>query len=184
MLLMVTPCAASGEWDAMAERQRAALTAAGVRVPALEATARGTANPEQIAEASIRDRIARARAALKRDAARPAPTPEESRERLLAATRDWGPNGASRAARRAASATIQKNLELADQSLASAIEAVQATAERLSRSGVREAVAAIETSVSETRDRLSARWQREHAARERERQQREREAGQRERGVR
>jgi hypothetical protein len=183
-VLTSAPCAVASEWDAMRAQQRAALQAAGGRIVGIDSLERASpAERDKLADALTRDRIAEARRMLKEDGAGPAARADQT-SRLLAATREWGPNGASRVALGASSATVQQSLELADRNLAAALEAVQATAKRVPQSRMLEALAAIDTTVSETGERLSARWQREHTARERERQQREREVGERERGVR
>lgn len=109
---------------------------------------------------------------------------ERQQELLVAATREWGADGAERRKLRESMATLQKNLEQVKLNLASAIEALEATAARVPESGVLEKLGRIEAAVSEVGERLRARWQREHLAREREREQREREAGERARGKR
>jgi hypothetical protein len=184
-ILISTSCAAASDWDAMRAQQRAALQAAGGRIVGIDALERASpVERDKLADTLTRDRIAQARRMLKHDGAGPAVIADQTSRQLLAVTREWGPNGASRVALGASSATVQQNLERADRNLAAALEAVQATAGRVPQSGLLEAVASIETTVSETGERLNARWQREHTARERERQQREREVGERERGVR
>jgi hypothetical protein len=92
---------------------------------------------------------------------------------------EWGEDGAKRKQLRESMVALQKNLEVINRNLASAVEVVEATAARVPESGVLEKLARIEAAVGEYRERLSARWQREHAARERERTQRERETEER-----
>src|SRR5262245_60946502 len=100
--LAAAPCAAADEWDAMRDRQRAALAADAGRSPGMEGVERACPGErEKRAEEITRDRLARAATALGRSAPGQAPTADESRQRLLAATRDWGPNGATRGELRA-----------------------------------------------------------------------------------
>jgi hypothetical protein len=108
---------------------------------------------------------------------------ERQEELLVAATREWGADGAERRKLRESMATLQKNFELAKLNLTSALEALEAAAARVPESGVLEKPGRIEAAVSEVGERLRARWQREHLAREREREQREREAAERARGM-
>ena len=178
------PSASAAEWEAMRDKQGAALQAAEGRIAEIEARARGVgADREKVAERITRDRIARARATLTSGETKAEPVADDG-ARLAAVGREWGPSGAERQKLAESRAALQKNLELADASLTAAIEALEATAARVPESDVPAALARIEAAASEAGERLSARWQREHAAREREREQRERELGQRERGVR
>ena len=184
-VLTSTPCAAASDWDAMRVRQRAALQAAGGGVAGSDAMERASpAERDKLADTLTRDRIAQARRMLKQDGPVPAEIADQTSRRLSAVTGEWGPNGPGRVALAASRATVQQSLEQADRNLAAALEAVEATAGRVSQSGLLKTLAAMETTVSETGERQNARWQREHAARERERLQREREVGERERGVR
>jgi len=179
-----TSSALATEWEAMRDRQRAALQASQGRIAEIESSDRGAgADREKLAEKITRDRIAQARAALRSGAAKAEPRADDG-ARLAAAGREWGPNGAERRKLAESSAALQRNLELADKSLTAAIEALEATAARVPESDVPAALARIAAAADEAGERLSARWQREHAAREREREQRERELSQRERGVR
>ena len=92
---------------------------------------------------------------------------------------EWRADGAERKKVRESLVAGQKNLELANSTVGSAIEVAENTARRVPRSGVVEKVARIE---GEAKARAS--WQREQDRLERERHQRERAAAERERGVR
>ena len=109
---------------------------------------------------------------------------ERQDEFLVAATREWGADGAERKKLRGSLATLQKTLELVKGNLTSASEALQATAARVPDSGVLEKLDGLERAVGDAGQRLRARWELEHQARVREREQREREAAERGRGVR
>src|SRR6266850_484810 len=87
--------------------------------------------------------------------------------------------GAEREKLRESIASVQKNLETTNASLARVIEDAETTTTRVPRSGVLDKVARIQAAEKER-----TRWLREQAALERERQQRERSAAERERGVR
>ena len=185
--VLLSPTAAPGagtsEWGTLRDRQREALSAAASRIPRIEATElTGSTDGLDRAGKITKDRIARARGSLKGSGEGTGPVDKNAR--VAAVVQEWSPTGARRKTLRESSDRIQRELERANQDLISAYEALQAAAALVSKSGVPEALARVETAASEAPERLRARWQREHAARERERQQRERELGERERGVR
>jgi hypothetical protein len=172
---LVVTDAQAGEWETARDRQEVALRAHAARVADIEARERGVRDPDRRAEKITRDRVASLEAALK-GAGKVPPDPAE---RLAAVTNDWRADGPERRALRESLATLQKNLERANASLARAADVVEWTAQRLPRSGVLEKVRRLEDE-----EKARAQWQLDQATRERERLQRERQAAERERGVR
>ncbi len=194
--LLAVPDGLAGEWENMRESYDNTLRAHAKRIAEIEARERGLpADREKRADKITRDRITGIKGSLKgvgkarslADIAERASggvrtlidVHREQGEYLDIVMSEWRVEGSERRMLRESSATLAKNLERANASLARAIEVAETTTMRVPQSGVLEKVARIEAAEKER-----ARWQREQAARERERQQREREAAERERGVR
>lgn len=168
--LIAIPDGFAGEWEDMRDRFDNTVRAHAKRISELEARDRGApTDPLKRAEKITRDRIAATEGSLKTGGK--ARSPDELTE--------WRADGAERKKLRESLATGQKNLEVANSSVGSAIEVAENTARRVPRSGVVEKVARME---GEAKARAS--WQREQDRLERERLQRERAAAERERGVR
>ena len=168
--LIAIPDGFAGEWEDMRDRLDSTLRTHARRIAEIESRDR-TAPADQLrrAEKITRDRIAGAEGALKTTA----------KARSLEDMAEWRADGAERKKVRESLVAGQKNLELANSTVGSAIEVAENTARRVPRSGVVEKVARIE---GEAKARAS--WQREQDRLERERHQRERAAAERERGVR
>jgi len=194
--LIAAPDGRAGEWENMRESYDNKLKAHAKRIAEVEARERGVpADQEKRADKITRDRISGTKASLKGggkarslvDAAEKASgdpralidVSREQGEYLDIVIGEWGTEGAERKKLRESIATLQKNLESANASLARAIEVANVTARRVQESGLPEKAGRIEAAEKER-----ARWLREQAALERERQQRERGAAERERGVR
>jgi hypothetical protein len=194
--LITVPDGLAGEWENMRESYDNTLRTHAKRIAEIEARERGVpADQEKRAEKITRDRITGIKGSLKgggkaRSLADTAERASGDARALIDVYREqgayldvviseWGTEGAERKKLRESIATLQKNLERANASLARAIEVAETAALRVPRSGVLEKVASIEAEAKER-----ARWQHERAAQERERQQRERGAAERERGVR
>jgi len=194
--LVAVPDGLAGEWETMRENYDSKLRAQAKRITEIEARERGApADPEKRADKITRDRITGIRSSLKgggkarslADTAERASggaralsdVSREQGEYLDVVLGEWGAEGAERRKLRESTATLQKNLERANASLARVIEVAETTTMLVSQSGVLEKVGWLEA-----REKERARWQRDQATRDRERQQREREAAERERGVR
>lgn len=166
--------AQAGDWETTRDNQEAAVRAHASRIADLEARERGVRDPDRRAEKITRDRTASLEAVFKGGR-----MPADPAQRLAAATNDWRADGPERRALREALATLQKNLERANASLARTTDVAEAAAHRLARSGVLQKFRRLEDE-----EKARAQWQLDQAARERDRLQRERQAGERERGVR
>jgi hypothetical protein len=194
--LIAAPDGLAGEWENMRESYDNKLKAHARRIAEVEARERGVpADQEKRADKITRDRIAGIKGSLKgggraRSLAETAEKASGDARALIDVSREqgtyldiviseWGPEGTERKKLRETIATLPKNLERANASLARAIEAADDTARRVLESGLPEKAGRIEAAEKER-----ARWLREQAALERERQQRERGAAERERGVR
>jgi hypothetical protein len=194
--LIAAPDGLAGEWEDMRESYDNKLKAHAKRIGEIEAKERGVpADQEKRADKITRDRISGIKGSLKAggkarslaetaekasgDARALIDVHREQGEYLDIVIGEWGTAGAERKKLRESIATLQKNLESANASLARAIKLAEATARRVPESGLPEKVGRIEAAEKER-----ARWLREQAALERERQLRERGAAERERGVR
>lgn len=194
--LITVPDGLAGEWENMRESYDNKLRTHAKRIAEVEARERGVpADQEKRADKITRDRIIGIKGSLKgggnaRSLAGTAEKASGDARALIDVSREqgeyldivisaWGTEGADRKKLRESIATLQKNLESANTSLARVIEVAETTTMRVPRSGVLEKVARIEAAEKER-----TRWLREQAALERERQQRERGAAERERGVR
>lgn len=194
--LMTVPDGLAGEWETVRESYDNKLRTQARRIAEIEARERGVpADQEKRADKITRDRITGIRGSLKvggkarslAEAAEKAPgdaralmdVSRQQGEYLDIVIGEWGTEGAERKKLRESIATLQKNVESANASLARAIEAAGATTRRVPESGLPEKVGRIEEAEKER-----ARWLREQARLERERQLRERGAAERERGVR
>ncbi len=195
-LTAVPEAVAAGEWENMRESYDNKLRTHAKRIAEIEARERGApADQEKRTDKITRDRITGIKGSLKgggkaRSLAETAEKASGDARALIDVSREqgayldiviseWGTEGAERKKLRESIATLQKNLERANENLARAIEVAETTTLRVPRSGVLEKVARIEAAEKER-----TRWLREQAALERERQQRERGAAERERGVR
>src|SRR5713226_115846 len=194
--LIAVPDGLTGEWENMRESYDNKLRTHAKRIAEIEARERGApADQEKRTDKITRDRITGIKGSLKgggkaRSLAETAEKASGDARALIDVSREqgayldiviseWGTEGAERKKLRESIATLQKNLERANENLARAIEVAETTTLRVPRSGVLEKVARIEAAEKER-----TRWLREQAALERERQQRERGAAERERGVR
>ena len=193
--LIAVPDGLAGEWETMQENYANTFRAHAKRLAEIEGRERGVADQEKRADKITRDRIAGIKASLKSsgkarglaDSAERAAggaralidVSREQGEYLDIVMTDWRADGAERRVLRESSATLPRNLERANASLARAIEVTEATTMRVPESGVPEKIRRIEAAEKER-----TRWLREQAALERERQQRERTTAERERGVR
>ena len=194
--LIAAPDGLAGEWENMRESYDNKLKAHAKRIAEVEARERGVpADQEKRADKITRDRISGIKGSLKgggkaRSLAETAGKASGDARALIDVSREqgeyldivlgeWGTEGAERKKLRESIATVQKNLESTNASLARAIEVADATARRVQESGLPEKAGRIEAAEKER-----ARWLREQAALDRERQQRERGAAERERGVR
>ena len=194
--LIATPDGLAGEWESMRESYDNKLKAHARRIAEIDARERGVpADQEKRADRITRDRISGIKGSLKgggkaRSLAETAEKASGAPRALIDVSREqgeytdivigeWGTEGAERKKLRESIATLQKNLESANASLARAIEVADATARRVHESGLPEKAGRIEAAQKER-----ARWLREQATLERERQLRERGAAERERGVR
>jgi len=194
--LIATPDGLAGEWESMRESYDNKLKAHARRIAEIEARERGVpADQEKRADKITRDRISGIKGSLKgggkaRSLAETAEKASGAPRALIDVSREqgeytdivigeWGTEGAERKKLRESIATLQKNLESANASLARAIEVAEATTRRVPESGLPEKAGRIEAAQKER-----ARWLREQATLERERQLRERSAAERERGVR
>jgi hypothetical protein len=194
--LIAAPDGLAGEWENMRESYDNKLKAHAKRIAEVEARERGVpADREKRADKITRDRISGIKGSLKgggkaRSLAETAEKASGDARALIDVSREqgeyldivlgeWGTEGAERKKLRESIATVQKNLESTNASLARAIEVADATARRVQESGLPEKAGRIEAAEKER-----ARWLREQAALDRERQQRERGAAERERGVR
>jgi hypothetical protein len=194
--LIAAPDGLAGEWENMRESYDNKLKAHAKRIAEVEARERGVpADREKRADKITRDRISGIKGSLKgggkaRSLAETAEKASGDARALIDVSREqgeyldivlgeWGTEGAERKKLRESIATVQKNLESTNASLARAIEVADATARRVQESGLPEKAGRIQAAEKER-----ARWLREQAALDRERQQRERGAAERERGVR
>jgi hypothetical protein len=194
--LIAIPDGLAGEWESMRESYDSKLKAHARRIADIEARERGVpADQEKRADKITRDRISGIKGSLKgggkaRSLAETAEKASGDPRALINVSREqgeypdivigeWGTEGAERKKLRESIATLQKNLESANASVARAIEVADAAARRVHESGLSEKAGRIEAAQKER-----ARWLREQAALERERQLRERGAAERERGVR
>jgi hypothetical protein len=194
--LIAAPDGLAGEWENMRESYDNKLKAHAKRIAEVEARERGVpADQEKRADKITRDRISGIKGSVKGggkarslaeaagkasgDARALIDVYREQGEYLDIVIGEWGTEGAERKKLRESIATVQKNLESTNASLARAIEVADATARRVQESGLPEKAGRIEAAEKER-----ARWLREQAALDRERQQRERGAAERERGVR
>jgi len=195
--LITGPDGLAGEWESIRESYDNKLKANAKRIGEIEARERGVpADQEKRADKITRDRISGIKGSLKGgggkarslaetaekasgDARASIDVYREQGEYLDIVTSEWGMEGAERKKLRESIATLQKNLESGNASLARAIEGADATVRRVLESGLPEKAGRIEAAEKER-----ARWLREQAALERERQLRERGAAERERGVR
>jgi hypothetical protein len=194
--LIAAPDGLAGEWEHMQESYDNKLKAHARRIAEIEARERGVpADREKRADKITRDRITGIKGSLKgggraRSLAETAEKASGDARALIDVYREqgthldnviseWGTEGTERKKLRESIATLPKNLERANASLARAIEVADATARRVAESGLPEKAGRIEAAEKER-----ARWLREQAALERARQQRERGAAERERGLR
>jgi hypothetical protein len=193
--LIAVPDGLAGEWETMRENYTNTLRAHAKRIAEIEGRERGVAVQEKRADKITRDRISGIKASLKSggkarglaDSAEKASggaralidASSEQGEYLDIVMSDWRADGAERRVLRESIATVPRNLERANASLARAIEVTEATTMRVPESGVPEKIRRIEAAEKER-----TRWLREQAALDRERQQRERITAERERGVR
>ena len=194
--LITGPDGLAGEWESIRESYDNKLKANAKRIGEIEARERGVpADQEKRADKITRDRISGIKGSLKGggkarslaetaekasgDARASIDVYREQGEYLDIVTSEWGTEGSERKKLRESIATLQKNLESGNASLARAIEGADATVRRVLESGLPEKAGRIEAAEKER-----ARWLREQAALERERQLRERSAAERERGVR
>jgi hypothetical protein len=194
--LITGPDGLAGGWESIRESYDNKLKANAKRIGEIEARERGVpADQEKRADKITRDRISGIKGSLKGggkarslaetaekasgDARASIDVYREQGEYLDIVTSEWGMEGAERKKLRESIATLQKNLESGNASLARAIEGADATVRRVLESGLPEKAGRIEAAEKER-----ARWLREQAALERERQLRERSAAERERGVR
>jgi hypothetical protein len=194
--LIAAPNGLAGEWEHMRESYNDKLKAHARRIAEIEARERGApADRERRADKITRDRITGIKGSLKGggrarslaetvekasgDASALMDVYREQGTHLDIVISEWGTEGTERRKLRESIATLPKNLERANASLARAIEVADATARRVAESGLPEKAGRIEAAEKER-----ARWLREQAALERERQQRERGAAERERGLR
>jgi hypothetical protein len=194
--LIAAPDGLAGEWENMRESYDNKLKAHAKRIAEVEARERGVpADQEKRADKITRDRISGIKGSVKGggkarslaeaagkasgDARALIDVYREQGEYLDIVIGEWGTEGAERKKLRESIATLQKNLESANASLARAIEVAEATARRVPESGLPEKAGRIEAAEKER-----ARWLREQATLERERQLRERGAAERERSLR
>lgn len=181
----------------MIPRRRAILAVLSLSMavlgPGAPAPARADAEMD-VAQRTIRERLAEARAAVPPDAdaqklatlAEQAATDRQALADLVRAhdeyvartLADWK-EGPERRAVQEAGVQLQKSSDRAVAALQAAREAADSAAIRMRHSGVFGKLGRVEAAAKEAGARMALLWERDRAMREREKEQREREAGER-----